>query len=434
MTNIANMSATLTLAGWEFNNGLKQSETAAMEFANTVDVQSRRASAAIDGVRNPGQSKLPQVLQQAGYALQDFSSQFSTRGLAGGIGAITNNIQAMGASLGGSTAAALAVGAAVGGMVLPPVIEWLNGTKEINAQIKAIEDKYSGVATRAKELAEIERRGNIDKAREEIQGRIDVGNRAREEVIKSLQFEKNAVAKMRQELNQQTMLRVPLPFGAGDIRLAPDGAAGRQLENDIRVRQAAVDTLQKQHDQLMNDVQAARQLLGRLDPSNARIAERENEEAALKAYDKENEAKNARRKAAQEISLKARTEFGSEQMKLETRLSDERQRLILMEVDKETIARSDAMAAVHRKRLEISQAEKKLADMGQEAGMSAGVERSSAAGVQAINRAIAGRQTEQSLAREQLKELKGIKDSLEEIVRTGGQLPKIYQFNGGNEP
>lgn len=86
-------------------------------------------------------------LQQAGFALQDFTSQFqnsktAAEGFGRGMAAISNNIQVMGAGMGPVAQASFAIGGAVAGIIVPAVARWLADTSEIEAKTKAIEDTY----------------------------------------------------------------------------------------------------------------------------------------------------------------------------------------------------------------------------------------------------------------------------------------------------
>lgn len=104
-------------------------------------------AAGVAGRTTAGGSLDPRNLQQVGYMIQDFSSQFnnaktSAEGFARGMGAISNNIQMLGAGLSPMTQAMFAIGGAAAGIIVPAVVNWLADTKAIEEKNKAIEASF----------------------------------------------------------------------------------------------------------------------------------------------------------------------------------------------------------------------------------------------------------------------------------------------------
>jgi len=467
MPNVGNLNATLSLSAWEFNSGLKQSETAAIEFATTTEVQSRRAETAMRRISgSSGASALPGIFTQAGFALQDFSSQFSTRGLAGGIGAITNNIQAMGSQLGAANAATIAIGAAVTGIILPPMLEWLAGTKEIEQQYGEIEKRIASTAARAKEVAQLavgapgEHKGDpLEQKRKELDNTIEVNAKTRGEVGKTLQAEMNALAALKKARTENALLEFNLPFSNEKHQIVADSEAAREMEIRIGVREKAVKSLQEQMNGLNAEMQHSIELQNKLgtgaNPSDKALADRQKEIKALEQYDREQAVNQQRRDAQADILKRAETQFGkeakldltvggnpigtdvatkrvvdsyrTEMLKAENKIAQERAMLVNKGVNEETLRRFDAMSAVERKKVEIQLGEKILAGLEAPNGMSAGVDRASAEGVRAVNRAVAGTASEQSLARESVRIAKDSLAKLEEIARQGDK-PQVKTF------
>lgn len=427
MTNVGNINATLTLSQWEFNNGLKQSETAAMQFGATAEQQSRRVDAAL---AKTGKSAIPGMFQQAGYALQDFSSQFETRGLGGAIGAVTNNVQAMGAALGPQAGAAIAIGAAIGGIILPATIDWLYNTKELAKEAKELEEQYKRVADQNRFIAGIEVRGGSEKARKDLEETIEINRRERQEAGQALIKQENAIQRIKKELEDKVWFRVPeTPLTpAIPITREASGANARQLSIDIAEREKQVEKQREHLRQLNADAQNAQEKLRRINPEvNQNIKAKEQEEQALKQYDLEKKLDEDRRKASQEIERKALQDYGTESQRVQEKLAEERAKLDALAVSKETKARFEGQAAVMQSRALIADQERALSAMGTAAGMSAGVDRSSAAGVSAINRALAGGNSEQSIAKEALEIQKKQLEVQEQIAR--GRT-NITQQNG----
>ena len=432
MTNVGNLNATLTLSQFEFNAGLKQSETAAMEFASTVEMQSRRADQALDRLSNSPRSnmlgKLAQPAQQFGYMIQDFSSQIETRGLGGAIGAITNNVQMLGAAFGPVGMAISSIGGAVAGLVLPKMIDWLSNTQQLNKEAKELEDNYKRVAEQTKFIAKIEMQGGAEQARKELDERIELNRRERQEASQSLIKQENKLQRMRDEYEKMLMFKIPATSLTPEIPFAKgSGSEMRQLMIDISYQKSQVEEQRKHMQELTKEAQDSQEKIFRLKPEvNSNIKLKEDEEKALKQYDLEKKLDADRREAAAALERKSLMEFGTAQQKTDAKIIEERGRLDMLGVSKETKARFEAQAAVLQKRAFIEDQQKHIAELEQPARMSAGALRESAAGVQAINRATSGTASEQSIAKEQLKTAKDQLKALEEIAR---KPPAVTTFS-----
>lgn len=99
------------------------------------------------------------MIQQAGFAVQDFSSQMANAkttadGLGRGIMAVSNNVQMLGAAFGPTGLAVTAIGGALAGVVLPPMIRWVYQAdllKETMAAAKEEAREYAEELRRASE-------------------------------------------------------------------------------------------------------------------------------------------------------------------------------------------------------------------------------------------------------------------------------------------
>lgn len=414
------MNATLTLSAWEFNAGLKQSETAAMEFASTVEVQSRRADAAF-AKSSGGGKNFAAIAQQAGYAIQDFSSQFETRGLAGGIGAVTNNLQAMGASLGPTQAAVISMGAAIAGMVLPAAIDLLYQTKHWNEELERSKTIFDGMAAKARTLASLEVKGGVEAGRKELEQTAAMSDRMLAKLGPDVMREANKLNAMRQKLDERTLYT---NMWGGRVFKNPFNRENYALEGELLEQEKLV----KSHFEKLGKIRAegtdARDILAQ----TGKGSEAENRDVEL-AHMKEAEAA-AKRQAdfqhrAEEELQKFRQSglerFGTESEKLASKQSREMNEAWSKFGNFEGAAEArealEAQHAVERMKSSIAESEREVSLMGAPAGMSAGAVRNSSAGVRAINRAASGTNSEQSIAKQALETNKKSLGKLEEIAR-----------------
>ena len=390
-TNVGNLNATLSLSEFEFTNGLKQSETAAMAFASTTEVAARRSEAAMSKAGGNIGGKLAGMTQQAGFAIQDFSSQFATRGIGPAIGAITNNVAVLGSAFGPVAGAATAMAAALGGILLPKLLEstgWFGKSKEaLEEYRKELDEFYSGFAKQSTEKASFMERPpeDLDK---ELKKKRELWQQYNNEVI---------------ALNQTS---------------AQSAAAGDDESADISFKKA-VETAKKR-DQIQKEGKALAAARPEVEAAQAdrdrKKADAEKEKAYLKSLAEGNDAL---------IKLKqdGLEKFGTESDKLAAKQAREMEELKSKTKDLSGTQKDAATAALtaqqdtEKQKLKISEEQAKLNEMGTAAKGSAGVNRNSAEGVSAINRATTGTMSEQDIAKKSLKTQEESLKRLQEIAR-----------------
>lgn len=390
-TNVGNLNATLSLSEFEFTNGLKQSETAAMAFASTTEVAARRSEAAMSKAGGNIGGKLAGMTQQAGFAIQDFSSQFATRGIGPAIGAITNNVAVLGSAFGPVAGAATAMAAALGGILLPKLLEstgWFGKSKEaLEEYRKELDTFYDGFAKQSTEKASFMERPpeDLDK---ELKKKRELWQQYNNEVI---------------ALNQTS---------------AQSAAAGDDESADISFKKA-VETAKKR-DQIQKEGKALAAARPEVEAAQAerdrKKEDAEKEKAYLKSLAEGNDAL---------IKLKqdGLEKFGTESDKLAAKQAREMEELKSKTKDLSGTQKDAATAALtaqqdtEKQKLKISEEQAKLNEMGTAAKGSAGVNRNSAEGVSAINRATTGTMSEQDIAKKSLKTQEESLKRLQEIAR-----------------
>ena len=390
-TNVGNLNATLSLSEFEFTNGLKQSETAAMAFASTTEVAARRSEAAMSKAGGNIGGKLAGMTQQAGFAIQDFHSQFATRGIGPAIGAITNNVAVLGSAFGPVAGAATAMAAALGGILLPKLLEstgWFGKSKEaLEEYRKELDTFYDGFAKQSTEKASFMERPpeDLDK---ELKKKRELWQQYNNEVI---------------ALNQTS---------------AQSAAAGDDESADISFKKA-VETAKKR-DQIQKEGKALAAARPEVEAAQAerdrKKEDAEKEKAYLKSLAEGNDAL---------IKLKqdGLEKFGTESDKLAAKQAREMEELKSKMKDLSGTQKDAATAALtaqqdtEKQKLKISEEQAKLNEMGTAAKGSAGVNRNSAEGVSAINRATTGTMSEQDIAKKSLKTQEESLKRLQEIAR-----------------
>lgn len=390
-TNVGNLNATLSLSEFEFTNGLKQSETAAMAFASTTEVAARRSEAAMSKAGGNIGGKLAGMTQQAGFAIQDFNSQFATRGIGPAIGAITNNVAVLGSAFGPVAGAATAMAAALGGILLPKLLEstgWFGKSKEALEEYRnELDEFYSGFSKQSTEKASFMERPpeDLDK---ELKKKRELWQQYNNEVI---------------ALNQTS---------------AQSAAAGDDESADISYKKA-VETAKKR-DQIQKEGKALAAARPEVEAAQAerdrKKADAEKEKEYLKSLSEGNDAL---------IKLKqdGLEKFGTESEKLASKQAREMEELKSKTKDLSGTQKDAATAALaaqqdtEKQKLKIAEDQKALNEMGTAAKGSAGVTRGSAEGVNAINRAVTGTMSEQDVAKKALKTQEESLKRLTEIAR-----------------
>lgn len=123
----------------------------AEEFAKTektldrVRAATTRTNAAMQqlGGGSGGGSRTGMMFQELGRGMEDFSSVYSTGGLAMGLRAASNNISQFASLLSPMAGAAAGVGIAIGTMLVPKVWEWVTSSKEGELATKRMEKAFS---------------------------------------------------------------------------------------------------------------------------------------------------------------------------------------------------------------------------------------------------------------------------------------------------
>ena len=415
----------MSLAAFEMAHGLKMSETAAREFANTAEVQSKRAATALETAAK--KSKMPGMFTQAGFAIQDFSSQLETRGLSGAIGAVTNNVQMLGMAFGPVGAAVTAIGAGIGGIVLPRMIDWISQTKSINEEIQAVNEKFDDNLNMRREIATLEVKGGAIRERQNWEDQLAVAEKLKAETGRALQVQINQLAFLKKERNALVQF-ASHEFLGMKIEWANDSIGARNFDNMIEKQKKIIEHTEQAFGKVLREQTHAAEKLRLIEPGTE-AAKKDDWNEQVKLFDEG--VKRQREMFEAERTLKKRIleEYGTESEKLESRLANERARHTLLNVNKEAMQRLDAIHAVERKRLAITEAEDKVAKMGSLNQSSAGAERQSVEGVRAINRAVAGNSSEQSLMKESIKTLKDQLKELQTIARA--KVPQMVSLSGG---
>lgn len=399
-TNVGSLNATLSLSAFEFQNGLKQSETAAMQFATTTEVASRRADTAIASVgKGNGIASGARALQQVGFGIQDFSSQFETRGLAGGIAAVTNNVQMLGAAFGPVGLAVSAVGGALAGIFLPKLIESSGVFGASKTELKAYADQLEQT---------------YEQFRKFETARFTFLEQPVASLDKALQGMRNQAAILYEQWVAQN-------------------EAARQLieKGDLPNAQIAIDAREKTA-QEQADVIKEGKALAALRPEVA--AAEEQRKQAKDAADKEQQYLRSLKTGNEELNKLRKDgleQYGTEREKLASKQLREMEEFKAKTKDlggtQQDQARSamEASQAAEMKKVEISEEAKKIAELGTAAKGSAGVDLASSAGVQAINRAVSGTRSEQDLAKQAQKTREAQLKALETIAREKASVIQV---------
>jgi len=109
-----------------------------------------RGSTTADNNRNNRGFQGAQIYQQLGFGLQDFMSQVQNSssgidGLGRGIMAVSNNVQMMGSAFGPTGLAVTAIGGALIGTIVPAAIKWFDESSKIEEKTKATKAAYEAL-------------------------------------------------------------------------------------------------------------------------------------------------------------------------------------------------------------------------------------------------------------------------------------------------
>ena len=419
-TNVGSLNCSLSLSAYEFQQGLARSETAALEFADVVSTQSARADVALGRVgKSAGKTNIAGAVSQVGYLVQDFSSQID-RGIGPAIGAITNNVQMLGSYFGPVAGATTAIGAAVAGVILPSAIEWLMNTKQLAKEAEEAADQFNRFVALRKDVAALETLGGAEKERKDLEQQIEINEKLKKSVADRIVMEQDTLSVLKKQ-NDARFIGIR-NSAIGDINFG--GVLDWAVGNEDHIRAVRVGELTKSlkkeretYEKMFAEGVAAHDKLNAIGP-NSLAGAKEEEVKKSAEFDKHFDESAKRQKdmwaAEADIKKKGLNEFGSATQNAQAKIEAERLHLVKLGISAESAARFEAQSKVALKMAEITDQEKKISEMGAAAGMSAGVVRSSSAGVTAINRAMAGTNSEQSIAKESLKVQK---DSLIELKK-----------------
>lgn len=402
-TNIANMNATLTLSEFEFVNGLKQSEAAAMQFARTTEQSAERAGAALRKANSDGFSRGGmEAFKNGAYAVQDFTSQINN-GLGPAMNAISNNVLQMATAIPGPWKA---VGIAVA--VATPLI--IANYDKIGSALGLM----------------------VSKSKEELDKYSSDWDAITKKIQSSAKIARDAESMSLREFDakQDDRRQKWFEMQAEQSRLA--GAINSKLTGSGGVETDETKLLREKWQKLteaMVELQAEGQRTALLRPGVEKRQKGE-EEGERFAEAREQEAK------AQEFVDQTRQsgleKYGSEWSKLLARQKREAKEFeekslgaVGVDRDEARNALNDQQAAEQLK-FKIGEKEAALAKLGKDPGMSAGVDVNSSAGISAINRALSGssaltvQQQELEVQKQQLR-------ILEEIAHGGPEAKSLKE-------
>lgn len=395
-TNVGSLNATLSLSAFEFQNGLKQSETAAMQFAETTEVASKKAAASLGGIANGSAIRGgARALQQVGFGIQDFSSQLETRGIGGAISAVSNNVQMLGAAFGPVGLAVSAVGGALAGILLPKLLEstgWFGKSKEALSEYrKELDDFYGAFRDQSAE-------------KESFIGQPP----------EALEKELSKKRKLYAQYNSEV-----IALNATQAQM--EAAGETEMANEAYKKALATA---KQRDKVQTEGKALAAARPEIEAANAERERKKESAAREKEY-------LASIKTGHDELNKLKTsgleKYGTESEKLASKQLREMDELKSKTKDLSGTEKDQAISAmmaqqeVEKQKLSIKEEKDRLNEMGTAAKGSAGVDRASAEGVQAINRAMSGTRSEQDVAKMSLKTQEASLKKLEEIARKSAQ-------------
>lgn len=399
-TNVGSLNATLTLSAWEFQNGLTESAAAALEFADQTEVAAKKGNAAISkvgGGMNAGGAA--RAVQQIGFGIQDFASQFETRGLAGGISAVSNNVQMLGAAFGPVGLAISAFGGAIAGIVLPKLIEssgmFTNHKKAIDENASALTRWRKEITEAAKAEQDLLNHGVQSLNQKQAERRAELTELSKQKAI----LEKgNAVDKTAMDDANKAIIALGEQYGMlvgwlGSGTITDNGATDR-----VAARNKEIKEIEKEQAEISKAMANAEKSRSKVDK-----ADQAREDTDQWFAKKEFEAKG--QEAINQLRIKGLEQYGSEYSKVIERQKREAKELADMTMglrDAESAKKLQAdMHAIELQRVIIAEREKYISQLGPDAKMSAGLDVASSEGISAINRWMNGK-GENDIQREQL--------------------------------
>ena len=340
------------------------------------------------------------AIQQMGFAVQDFSSQMmnaktTADGLGRGLMAVSNNVQMLGAAFGAKALAFTAIGGALAGIILPAIIKWVyqaDTLKEKMADAKEEAREYAQELRRASEQQDQKLAGLPGMTTKEFEAsRRDRMNATRAD-IQSTEAELAAQNQIIEREKRKRDAKLRSSAWGASIAGMTTGTSAAQTQAE-----AARDELRQQLDDQKDYFTQLEHVSGE---TTKKLAEND--------YELKRKEKEAATKAAQD-----RLDQYDRDMQHEQEFND------WVKNGKEELIR-EQLQAENEKQFALNENLDNLKKLDQTPnGSSAANVRGTGAAVSAINRAIAGTNSEESdrkkqirLAEEQLKSSQNIEKKL----------------------
>lgn len=157
-TNVGDLNIRLGMS----TDRLDSNINSAISSVNVLDTKLKQTTILAGDATTPFFGpKSAQALQQVGFGIQDFSSQFmnaknTADGLGRGIGAVANNAAMLGAAFGPTGMAVTAIGAAVAGIALPAMIKWVYQADSLKEKMEAAREEARDYADELRKAGEIQ--------------------------------------------------------------------------------------------------------------------------------------------------------------------------------------------------------------------------------------------------------------------------------------
>lgn len=365
------------------------------------------------------------IAQQLGFGFQDFSSQvMNSKNMVDGLGrgfmAVSNNIQMMGASFGPTTMAVTAIGGGLAGVIIPMMLKWLDlsaeSTKEAERTADGIKKQISALAElRAEKEKGVPKDGKtpyldqLNKERDEIRKRqqevLEINRRLKDASEKTntekAQDAENTARRVEQ-WDVPARLRSGLGMMGGGTGIIESTASANAAKEEADLR----SHLQEQERLLQESRQRERDITANFANELKADEDAKNSEKIKADAKVEKEHIDAMRKAAEE-----RLQQYDRDMQHEKEFND------WVREGKEKLIK-DQIKMENEKQFVLSENLDAMKKLDQNPnGSSAANVRGTGAAVSAINRAIAGTNSEESDRKKQIKLMEDQLKSSQNIER-----------------
>jgi hypothetical protein len=439
-------------------------ERAIVQAAEAARNFNRGNTSADNNMNNRGFSTA-RIMQQVGFGLQDFTSQVmnsknAVDGIGRGIMAVSNNVQMLGSSFGATGLAVTAIGGALAGIVLPPLIKWATNSEELEKSQKRIEENYKAIAATIKGIggmkADLENDDPkaVVKQGENLKRRADAAKheqaleRARLSPMRAEQIKLDTeIERLKEELRKLTHEVAP-----GDIiktreaQLKPLQQRKDTLDQEVKLSE---ENMRKNSEEEANARRELAQASPLIEKAKQELAAKAADELAAKKFEDQGEqlgkrfeeqvkAREEQVKAREDIHKSAQQELenvGTPAEKLQSKhfRQEDELRDKLANVSDPDLISSARMALwqkedVEKNQLKMDDLEDKIRKKHNAGSLENGVDTSTAEGVRAINRALAG-STGKTVEEKQLDQLKLIQKSLQERARASAAT--VVHLSGG---